>query len=95
MAKIKRYYCGNGEGMFEEKNGEWVEWSEYQKLNKELQRLLQQCNVKRRFVPPFRVGKAQKRAVLDSNGLEVVIFPKGLEGWALFYCTVMNEANGV
>jgi hypothetical protein len=45
MAKIKRYTCGAGEGMFEERNGHWVEWSEYQKLNSEMQRLLLQANV--------------------------------------------------
>ena len=44
MSKIKRYTCGNGEGMFQDTNGHYVEWSEYQKLNSELQRLLQQYN---------------------------------------------------
>ena len=31
------------------------------------------------FLPPFRVGRKQMRAVLDAKGMEVVIFPKGLE----------------
>jgi hypothetical protein len=34
------------------------------------------------FIPPFRVGKKQMRAVLDAKGKEVVIFPKGLESYA-------------
>ena len=30
MREPKRYYCGNGEGMFEDdKNGHWVEYSEH------------------------------------------------------------------
>lgn len=28
------------------------------------------------FTPPFRLGRKQKRAVLDSTGKEVVLFPK-------------------
>lgn len=44
-----------------------------------------------RFSPPFRVGKKQKRAVLDSNGLEVVLFPRGAEQWAEIYCAALNR----
>jgi hypothetical protein len=37
MEKIKRYYCGNGDGMFEDdKNGHWVEYSEYKAIVKAL-----------------------------------------------------------
>ena len=32
MAKIKRYTCGNGSGMFESKKGFYIEYSEYLKL---------------------------------------------------------------
>ena len=33
MKEIKRYYCGNGEGMFEDdKNGDWVEYSEHKAI---------------------------------------------------------------
>ena len=32
MAKIKRYTCGNGSGMFESKNGFYIQYSEYLKL---------------------------------------------------------------
>lgn len=33
MKKPKRYYCGNGEGMFEDnKNGDWVEYSEHKAI---------------------------------------------------------------
>jgi hypothetical protein len=53
--------------------------------------VLPQAYVSRRFLAPFRVGRKQKRAVLDSNGLEVVIFPKGLESWAELYCSYLNK----
>jgi hypothetical protein len=36
MQKIKKYSCGNGDGMFEVENGNWIEFSEYQKLNTKL-----------------------------------------------------------
>lgn len=42
------------------------------------------------FIPPFRVGKKQGRAVLDSNGHEVVVFPNGLEDMAQEYCEFLN-----
>lgn len=45
-----------------------------------------------RFTPPFRVGRKQKRAVLDSNGLEVIIFPKGQEEMAKGYCEALNNS---
>lgn len=45
------------------------------------------------FTPPFRVGKKQKRAVLDSLGNEVVIFNVGLEDMAELYCDMLNETN--
>jgi hypothetical protein len=33
MKEPKRYYCGNGEGMFEDdKNGHWVEYSEHKSI---------------------------------------------------------------
>lgn len=45
------------------------------------------------FKPPFRVGKKQSRAVLDSLGHEVVVFPKGLESMALEYCEFLNSKH--
>jgi len=42
------------------------------------------------FIAPFRVGKKQKRAVLDSRGYEVVVFPIGMEEWAIEYCEFLN-----
>jgi hypothetical protein len=44
------------------------------------------------FEPPFRVGKKQKRAVLDAKGLEVVIFREGCEEMAQDYCNFLNDA---
>ena len=43
------------------------------------------------FKPPFMVGKIQDRAVLDSDGREVVVFPKGCEYLALEYVELINE----
>lgn len=45
------------------------------------------------FTPPFRVGKKQGRAVLDSNGHEVVVFPNGLEDMAQEYCDFLNSKH--
>ena len=42
-------------------------------------------------VPPFRVGRKNMRAVLDSKGNEVVIFPKGLESYAKEYVEFLNS----
>ena len=39
MKKPIRYSCGSGEGMFDNKNGHWVEYSEYLKLLKENEQL--------------------------------------------------------
>jgi hypothetical protein len=44
----------------------------------------------RTFQPPYRVGKKRKIAVLDTNGLEVVIFPVGMEKAAEDYCKFLN-----
>lgn len=41
-----------------------------------------------KFTPPFRVGKKEGRAVLDSNGYEVVIFRN--EDYALKFCQFIN-----
>lgn len=43
------------------------------------------------FVPPYRVGRKQGRAVLDSKGKEVVVFSKGLEDLAVEYCNFKNK----
>ncbi len=32
MAKLTRYNCGNGEGMFDHPNGEWIKHSDHTKL---------------------------------------------------------------
>ena len=43
------------------------------------------------FQPPFRVGRKQKRAVLDANGVEVGIFTTGHEEAAQEYCDYLNN----
>jgi hypothetical protein len=45
------------------------------------------------FVPPFRVGRKQLRAVLDGEGREVVVFPKGLEDYAKEYAEFLNTVR--
>lgn len=46
MKEPKRYYCGNGEGMFEDnKNGHWVEYSEHKDIVEELTKQLRLCAV--------------------------------------------------
>lgn len=48
-----------------------------------------------KYTPPFRVGRKQNRAVLDSNGLEVVIFPEGNERFAQSFCNHLNKVNAI
>ena len=47
--------------------------------------------MKNQFVLPFRIGKKQLRAVLDANGHEVVVFPKGCEYLASEYVENINN----
>ncbi len=42
------------------------------------------------FTPPFRIGRKQKRAVLDSKGIEVCIFSTGSEEVAQLFCDFLN-----
>lgn len=55
MREPKRYYCGNGEGMFEDdKNGHWVEYSEHKAIIEELKQALRVHDVsvaKRKLCP--------------------------------------------
>ena len=55
--------------------------------------LLQQFNqpAPNEFNPPYRVGRKQKRAILDSNGLEVGVFKTGSESEAQRYCDYLNQ----
>ena len=39
MPKVLRYDCGYGEGMFENEEGDYVAYSDYEKLEKELNEL--------------------------------------------------------
>jgi capsule polysaccharide export protein KpsE/RkpR len=36
MSKVERYYCGNGDGMFQDNKGSYVEYSDYKKLEQQL-----------------------------------------------------------
>lgn len=44
-----------------------------------------------KFKQPFRVGRHQSRAVLDAEGKEMLIFPKGSEEQAKLYCQLLNN----
>lgn len=48
-----------------------------------------------KFVPPFRVGKKQKRVVLDSLGHEAAIFQEGFEQMATDYVKYLNAKNKI
>lgn len=39
----------------------------------------------------YRLGKKQKRAVLDSKGIEVVVFPKRKELYAELFVEFLNK----
>lgn len=43
-----------------------------------------------KFTPPYRIGRKQKRAILDSKSNQVVVFPKGSEAEAQAFCVFLN-----
>ena len=43
------------------------------------------------FTPPFRLGRNQKRAILDAKGREVIIMPHNSEKQAQMYCDYLND----
>lgn len=49
--------------------------------------------IDKKFIPPFRIGRKRKRAILDAKGLQVVVFPQGLELMAQGYCEYLNYFN--
>lgn len=42
---------------------------------------------------PYRVGRKQKRAILDAQGLEVIVFAVGRENEAQEYCDFLNQKH--
>jgi hypothetical protein len=42
------------------------------------------------FTPPFRVGRKQKKAILDGNGIAVIVMPHKSELQAQLYCDYLN-----
>jgi hypothetical protein len=42
------------------------------------------------FTTPFRIGRKQKRAILDANGIAVIIMPHNSEIQAQLYCDYLN-----
>ena len=47
--------------------------------------------MEKEFTKPFRLGKKQQRAILYSNGKELIVFPKGKELYALEYLNFLNS----
>lgn len=45
----------------------------------------------RALLPPFRVGRKEKRSIVDINGLSVVIFYDHFENIALDFCEYLNN----
>jgi hypothetical protein len=69
MKEPKRYYCGNGEGMFEDKkNGNWVEYSEHKAIVEELMQALRIHDVVGRSEQlKCRCKKAQFTRTVDAD----------------------------
>lgn len=44
----------------------------------------------KKLTPPFRLGKKQTRAILDSSGNELVVFPKHREEYAKAFLEFLN-----
>lgn len=42
------------------------------------------------FEPPFRLGRKQKRAILDAKGREVIIMSPNSQKQAQMYCDYLN-----
>jgi len=42
MKEPKRYDCGNGEGMFDDKKGDWISYKEHNKILNKLKESLEQ-----------------------------------------------------
>jgi len=62
---------------------------------RKMKRLFFQCGVISRFdsdvfVQPFRLGRKQKRAILDAKGRQVIIMPHNSEKQAQMYCDYLN-----
>lgn len=45
-----------------------------------------------KFTPPFRIGRKQKRAILDSKGLLVILMPNNSQLQAELYCDYLNSS---
>jgi hypothetical protein len=69
MKEPKRYYCGNGEGMFEDdKNGHWVEYSEHKAIVEALTKQLSLCNVVGRIeqLPPNPITDKEHKKLMKA-----------------------------
>ena len=60
-------------------------------MKKQLSDVVKRYDVNK-YTPPFRVGRKQGKAVLDSKGLEVVFFMHS-EEQAKMYCDYLNNVS--
>lgn len=80
-------------------DGQWFDNNDYE-VNRKIIRFIELNQIENQFfniqkhsdeyVPPFRVGKKQNRAVLDSRGHSVIVFPRD-NGQAQLYCDYLNS----
>jgi hypothetical protein len=52
-------------------------------------------NIKNNKLTMYRIGRKQKRALMDKNGHEVALFEKGKEELAQSVCDFLNGTNWI
>ena len=72
---------------------EWLISKQYE-MNKLITPIYAERYDKDKYTPPFRVGKKQGKAVLDSKGLEVIFF-RDSENQAKAYCDYLNNIKPI
>lgn len=80
MKEPKRYYCGNGEGMFEDdKNGHWVEYSEHKAI---VEALTEQLHIPDVIGSPILAKIEHINDLGKSKWYEVVYYDDGWYSYA-------------
>ena len=70
---IKRHYCGNGEGMFEDSKGAWVLYEDVKHLIELTNQHNQQSEVERQFKENLTEGMTNEQ-LLPSEQIDEMIF---------------------
>lgn len=79
MKEPKRYYCGNGEGMFEDdKNGHWVEYSEHKAIVEALTEQLRKHAVVGRSEQVYCLCQTPEKVQEVDNGALICNYCKEL-----------------